>query len=66
VRRLAYEASDTCPELAAGIRRVKGARRYPDGIVRQLWLYNLPTSIAIHAIISPSRSEGSVRVGSEF
>jgi hypothetical protein len=41
VRRLAYEASDTCPELAAGIRRVKGARRYPDGIVRQLWLYNL-------------------------
>jgi len=41
VRRLAYEASDTCPEQAAGIRRVKGARRYPDGIVRQLWLYNL-------------------------
>jgi site-specific recombinase XerC len=30
VRRLAYEASDTCllsPELAVGIRRVKGAKR---------------------------------------
>ncbi len=30
VRRLAYEAADTgllCPELAAGIRRVKGAKR---------------------------------------
>jgi hypothetical protein len=30
VRRLAYEASDTgllSPELAAGIRRVKGAKR---------------------------------------
>ncbi len=30
VRRLAYEASDTgllCPDLAAGIRRVKGAKR---------------------------------------
>src|SRR5262249_46110869 len=31
VRRLAYEAADTgllSPELAAGIRRVKGAKRY--------------------------------------
>ncbi|MGA2922601.1 MAG: hypothetical protein ABSE28_15940 [Candidatus Sulfotelmatobacter sp.] len=35
VRRLAYEASDTgllSPELAAGIRRVKGAKRLGVGI----------------------------------
>src|ERR1700692_2458305 len=35
VRRLAYEASDTgllCPDLAAGIRRVKGAQRLGVGI----------------------------------
>ena len=27
VRRLAYEAADTGPDLAAGIRRVKGAKK---------------------------------------
>jgi len=40
VRRLAYEASDTghlSPELAAGIRRVKGAKRL--GVrIRVKWL----------------------------
>src|SRR5579871_2882561 len=50
VRRLAYEAADTgllSPELAAGIRRVKGAKRI--GVRLGNWLTAEQSRAVIHA-----------------
>src|SRR5262249_43337027 len=54
IRRLAYEASDTgllSPELAAGIRRVKGAKRL--GVRVGNWL----TADQAQALLKPSESQ---------
>jgi site-specific recombinase XerD len=50
VRRVAYEAADAgllSPELAAGIRRVKGARRL--GVRLGNWLWDVVRAAAAHA-----------------
>ncbi len=50
MRRLAYEAADTgllSPELAAGIRRVKGARRV--GVRLGNWLTAVQSQVLLQA-----------------
>jgi hypothetical protein len=55
VRRLAYEAADSgllSPELAAGIRRVKGVKRLLDAANRSMRSHNPSLSIRTFSCLS--------------